>query len=180
MKPFEDPGLGMIESRLLILEGKISRMEGMLDEVRNGQGKAFPANWLPKMDERGGSEDPTVWQFGVTVSGKNITVQAGTFLVQGVKTVAYAGTGDTPETATGEYCYPTMKLPINDIDNPVLLILSAMPVLDATNVYIPLVRLKCTDWLTTKLNYTPDGTAYIYHRGVISVHNPIVFSQAAP
>jgi len=129
------------------------------------------------------SDDSSVgWLFDVSVSGTQITVEKGFYFIQGVKRVDYAGTGVTPATATGEYCYPTMQLPINDIDNPVLIVPTAIPPPDATNIYTPLVRLKCLNWDTAKDQYALDDEdetdPWIYHKGMIPLTNPIVFSQA--
>lgn len=114
------------------------------------------------------------WAFGVTVAGNQVTVQAGAIYVQGHKRHDFAkATG----TATGEYCWPTIRIPVAFplLTPPTLQMLAALPDPDTTYIYIPLVRLVCTSYPTDESSYSTDGDGHILHRGNIQLGNPLVF-----
>ena len=131
--------------------------------------------------------NPEDYMFGVDVSGNQVVVQRGLILIQGlvggeIPMGKDDGLGNIilpfdAFTATGEYCFPTIVIPINAVATAYLTqFASLVGLLDNTNIYVPLVRLKCTSFPTDESAYDFDGAGYIIHEGMIELSQALVFS----
>ena len=128
--------------------------------------------------------DTNTYQFGVTVSGNKATILPGFILAQGLHRVD-VGTDDghghkifpTDMTLTAEYSIPSVRIPIDNIDGAEFFeINTRYPTLDQTYIYVPLVRLVCTDWNgATGTNWDFDEPGSIIHEGYIPLGNEVVF-----
>lgn len=121
------------------------------------------------------SEDPSQWAFGCTLSGDTLTVQTGTFYVQGLVGGEYelAGTDYSlpASPSDGNYCYPTVRFELES--KTLSLVLGTdKPDMVANEVLVPLVRLKATG---SPASWDFDGDNHILKRGDIQFSTALVF-----
>lgn len=126
-------------------------------------------------NDSGQGDSPEDWAFGCTLSGNTLTVQTGTFYVQGLVNGVYelAGADYTlPASPTdGDYCFPTVRFQV--APKTLSLVLgTGKPAMVANEVLVPLVRIKATG---TPASWAFDGNNYILKRGDIQFSTALVF-----
>lgn len=118
------------------------------------------------------------WMFGVNISGRDITIQAGRVDIVGASTasweVAKVDAEEITASFTSEYCYPTMCKNLNLTDTPTLAYFSSYPQPVSGIAYYPLVRLVSTD---SGVSYNFDGDGHVINRGVWQIPAPIALGQ---
>lgn len=163
---FQTAGDGSRLDRLGVDLSKLQEdnsIDGLLDASHHKDDNEEDAEIAPE-------DDPQYYAFGGTVQGNQVTIQAGLIVIQGNRKLDYAG---ATYTATGSYCYPTVKIPITDPESFTIEMLAYLATPDSTNYYRPLIRLREEPVGSGK--YVVDGKGYIYHRGIIDLTNPLVF-----
>jgi len=159
------------EANKLTLEARLDALDERYAEISGRIKTDTPKGY--ESDVSHNSEFPRDWAFGVDVFGKAITIQGGPIYVQGVKRVDLVKS--TSLEAMGEYCWVIVKIPISNIELSSFDVVASIPSSDTTYVYVPLVRLKCLNYLTTADYYCYDGDGAILKRGLINLSNPLVF-----
>jgi hypothetical protein len=152
-----------IDERLEDIDKKTSQLE---DEL------ASKISYVPSNMFISSGEGSAAWAFGCSVSGSELTVQAGRITIDGTiykwDLAKYIGNISGPTT----YAYPHIVLSRNLSSDPSIAVFDSIQ--DPTNstVYKELVRLVSNDG---GLNWRSDGDGYILHRGNWHITAPIVF-----